>query len=88
MTRTAVAAALLTAGCMTAGAKVVTYPAGKDVPTIHDFTVEVRQDDAAGRWENVDAYPVTFQEVKLVDGVVWLKTVVNRLSHHLMVYII
>ena len=69
-TRAAVAAALLTVGCMTANAKVVTYPAGKDVPTIHDFAVEVRQDDAAGRWENVDAYPVTFQEVKLEDGVV------------------
>lgn len=69
-TRAAVAAALLTVGCMTANAKVVTYPAGKDVPTIHDFAIEVRQDDAAGRWENVDAYPVTFQEVKLEDGVV------------------
>lgn len=70
MTRMAVAAALLTVGCMTAGAKVVTYPVGNDVPTIHDFAIEVRQDDAAGRWESVDAYPVTLQEVKLVDGVV------------------
>ena len=42
MTRTAVAAALLTVGCMTANAKVVTYPVGKDVlPTIHDFAIEV-----------------------------------------------
>lgn len=56
-----------------AAGTVVTYPAGKDVPTIHDFAIEVRQDDAAGRWENVDAYPVTFQEVKLVDGVVQRK---------------
>ena len=31
--------------------------------------------------------PLSFPR-KLVDGVVWLKTVVNRLSHHLMVYII
>lgn len=41
----------------------------------------------SGRTHLQDATPIKFSR-KLVDGVVWLKTVVNRLSHHLMVYII
>lgn len=42
--------------------KIVTYPAGKDVVTIDDFSVSVRQ--AGGDWLQVDVYPVKVDEVR------------------------
>ena len=42
--------------------KVVTYPAGKDVELIKDFTVRVRQ--LGGEWLPIDIYPVKVDEVR------------------------
>lgn len=42
--------------------KIVTYPAGKDVVTIDDFSVSVRQ--AGGNWLPVAVYPVKVDEVR------------------------
>ena len=42
--------------------EVVTYPAGKDVETIDDFTVSVRQN--GGEWLPVAVYPVKVDEVR------------------------
>ena len=44
-----------------ASAELVTYPAGKDVTTIDDYAVRVRQAD--GPWQPVDVYPVKVQRV-------------------------
>lgn len=51
----------------TTDAKVVTYPAGNDVPVINDFKVSVRQ-SGSSEWLPVATYPVTLQEVKKLDG--------------------
>ena len=42
--------------------EIVTYPAGKDVVTINDFNVSVRQN--GGDWLPLDVYPVKVDEVK------------------------
>lgn len=60
------AAAILAVTCA-AQAEVVTYPAGKDVPVVDDYSISVRQ-KGAGTWKPVDAYPVKLQHVKFVDG--------------------
>ena len=36
---------------------VTVYPAGKDVPTLNEYTISVRQAGSAD-WLPVDAYPV------------------------------
>ena len=51
---------LLTAFC--SNAAIVTYPAGKGVETLDDFTVEVRQNGSP--WQHVDVYPVKVDEVR------------------------
>ena len=45
---------------MNAYSEVVTYPAGDGVPTIDDYSINVRQDD--GEWLPVDVYPVKVDE--------------------------
>lgn len=47
---------------LTAGATVVTYPAGPGVETLDDFTVSVRQ--GGGDWLPVAVYPVKVDEVR------------------------
>lgn len=54
--------AILTAIALTAGATVVTYPAGKGVETLDDFSVRVRR-IPDGKWQEVDVYPVKVDQV-------------------------
>jgi len=50
------------ASVLSAGAAVVTYPAGPGVETLDDFTVAVRQN--GGEWQPVAVYPVKVDEVR------------------------
>lgn len=45
---------------LTASAELVTYPAGEDVATIDDYTINVRQ--KGSEWMPVDVYPVKVDE--------------------------
>lgn len=47
---------------VSARGELVTYPAGPDVRTLDDFSVEVRQD--GGPWQSVAVYPVKVDEVR------------------------
>lgn len=63
-----IALAVAMAACSTAAhAEVTVYPAGKDVPTIQDFTIDVRQ-SGSQEWLPVDAYPVVLQNTDLKGG--------------------
>lgn len=59
--------AILAMASIGAKAEVVTYPAGDGVPTLSDYTVEVRQ---GGEWQSVAVYPVSvFNVDKAKDAV-------------------
>lgn len=53
---------ILFATAMSLKAEIVTYPAGKGVETLDDFSVRVRQAD--GEWKPVEVYPVKVDEVR------------------------
>lgn len=59
--RQIIAFSALACGILCADAELVTYPAGQGVPTINDFTINVRQN--GGAWKPVVAYPVKVDEV-------------------------
>lgn len=61
------AALMALAGGFPAQAEVTVYPAGPGVPTLGDFTVEVRQ-SGSQEWLPVAAYPVVLQNTDLRDG--------------------
>lgn len=81
---------LLLTIALSANAELVNYPAGKDVETIDDFSVLVRQDK--GPWLTVPVYPVKVDEVRDTrhtvetasmayfdfDGIVDIKIVYNK----------
>ncbi|MDE7437583.1 MAG: endo-polygalacturonase [Muribaculaceae bacterium] len=59
--RQIIAFSALACGILYADAELVTYPAGQGVPTINDFTINVRQN--GGAWQPVVSYPVKVDEV-------------------------